>query len=50
VQISEKAQVQGHESWIYGHGPRTKQQSSQWKKEQRQELAHNFDITGIVQK
>ena len=23
--------ITGHESWVYGYGPETKQQSSQWK-------------------
>jgi hypothetical protein len=44
--------ITGGESWIYGYGPYTKQQSSQRKKKSRVKnmLVIVFDIKGIVHK
>jgi hypothetical protein len=44
--------ITGDESWIYGYGPETEQQSSQWKIKSKVKsmLIIFFDIRGIIHK
>jgi hypothetical protein len=44
--------ITGLENWIYGYGPETKQQSSQWKMKSKVKsmLIIVFDMKGIVHK